>query len=183
MSAMASEITSLKIVYSTIYSGADQRKYQSSASLTFARGIHRWPVNSPHKGPVTRKMFPLDDVIMCNAKRVLMGFQTFAAELIQCRAVCQLFSDWIDACIFYLTFPIFGWNMHNIFAFNGFQLSKISQNWDFFLGFLPFSQKVFYCWTIKLGSQAYQGYFQVYLKYGHVARGGRKFFAWSTTPR
>ena len=30
----------------------------------FVRGIHRWPVNSPHKGPVTRKMFPFDDVIM-----------------------------------------------------------------------------------------------------------------------
>ena len=28
------------------------------------RGIHRWQVNSPHKGPVTRKMFPFDDVIM-----------------------------------------------------------------------------------------------------------------------
>ena len=27
-------------------------------------GIHRGPVNSPHKGPVTRKMFPFDDVIM-----------------------------------------------------------------------------------------------------------------------
>ena len=37
---------------------ADQRKYQSSALLAFVRGIHRWPVNSPHKGPVTRKMFP-----------------------------------------------------------------------------------------------------------------------------
>ena len=46
------------------YSGADQRKHQSSASLAFVRGIHRWPVNSPHKGPVTRKMFPFDDVIM-----------------------------------------------------------------------------------------------------------------------
>ena len=30
------------------------------------RGIHRWPVNSPHKGPVTRQMFPFDDVIMRN---------------------------------------------------------------------------------------------------------------------
>ena len=29
-------------------------------------GIHRWPVKSPHKGPVTRKMFPFDDVIMSN---------------------------------------------------------------------------------------------------------------------
>ena len=64
MSPMASQITSLTIVYSTVYSGADQRKHQSSASLAFVRGIHRWPVNSPHKGPVTRKMFPFDDVIM-----------------------------------------------------------------------------------------------------------------------
>ena len=45
-------------------SGADQRKHQSSGSLAFVRGIHRCPVNSPHKGPVTRKMFPFDAVIM-----------------------------------------------------------------------------------------------------------------------
>ena len=64
MSAMASQITSLTIVYSTVHSGADQRKHQSSASLAFVRGIHRWPVNSPHKRPVTRKMFPFDDVII-----------------------------------------------------------------------------------------------------------------------
>ena len=59
MGAMASQITSLTIVYSSVYSGADQRKHKSSASLTFVRGIHWWPVNSPHKGPVTRKMLPL----------------------------------------------------------------------------------------------------------------------------
>ena len=64
ISAMASQITNLTIVFSTVYSGADQRKYQSSASLASVRGIHRWPMNSPHKGPVTRKMFPFDDVIM-----------------------------------------------------------------------------------------------------------------------
>ena len=57
MSAMSSQTTSLTIVYSTVYSGADQRKHQSYASLAFVRGIHRWPVNSPHKGPVTRKWF------------------------------------------------------------------------------------------------------------------------------
>ena len=62
--AVASQITSLTIVYSTVYSDADQRKHQSSASLAFVRGIHRGPVNSPHKWPVTRKMFPFDDVIM-----------------------------------------------------------------------------------------------------------------------
>ena len=44
--------------------GTDQRKNQSFASLAFVWEIHRWPVNSPHKGPVTRKMFPFDDVIM-----------------------------------------------------------------------------------------------------------------------
>ena len=64
MSTIVSQITSLTIVYSTVYSGADQRKHQSSASLAFVRGIHRRPVNSPHKGPVTRKMFPFDYVIM-----------------------------------------------------------------------------------------------------------------------
>ena len=64
MSAMASQITSLTIVYSTVYSGTDQRTHQSSTSLAFLRGIRRWPVNSPHKGPVTRKMFLFDDVFM-----------------------------------------------------------------------------------------------------------------------
>ena len=64
MGAMASQITSLTIVYSTVYSGSNQRKHQSSTSLAFVRGIHRWPVNSPHKGPVTRKMFPFGDVII-----------------------------------------------------------------------------------------------------------------------
>ena len=54
---MASQIASFTIDYSSVYSGADQRKHQSSASLAFVRAIHRWPVNSPHQGPVTRKIF------------------------------------------------------------------------------------------------------------------------------
>ena len=64
MSVITSQLISLTIVYSTVYSGADQRKHQSSASLAFVWWIHRWPVNSLHKWPVTRKMFPFDDVIM-----------------------------------------------------------------------------------------------------------------------
>ena len=64
MGTIASQITSITIVYSTVYSDADQRKHQSSASLAFVRGIHRGPLNSPHKWPVTRKMLPFDDVIM-----------------------------------------------------------------------------------------------------------------------
>ena len=63
---IASQITSLTIVYSALYSGADQRKHQNSTSLAFVWGIPRWSVNSPHKGPVTRKMFLFDDVIMDN---------------------------------------------------------------------------------------------------------------------
>ena len=70
MRAMASQIISLAIVYSSAYSGADQRRHQSSASLAFVRGIHRRPVNAPHKGPVTRKMFPFDDVIMKCQSRI-----------------------------------------------------------------------------------------------------------------
>ena len=64
MCAMASQITGVSIVCSTVCSGADQRKYRSSPSLAFVRGIHRCPVNYPHKGPVTRKLFPFDDVII-----------------------------------------------------------------------------------------------------------------------
>ena len=64
MSAMASQITCVWIVCPTVYSGADQRKHQSPASLAFVRGIYRWPVDSSHRGPATRKIFPFDDVIM-----------------------------------------------------------------------------------------------------------------------
>ena len=64
MTMLASQITSLAVVYSIVYLGVNQRKHQSSASLAFVREIHRGPVNFPHKWPVTRKMFPFDDVIM-----------------------------------------------------------------------------------------------------------------------
>ena len=62
MGAMASQITGVSSVCLTVSSGADQRKI--SVSLAFARGIQRWQVDSPHKGPVTRKMFPFDGIIM-----------------------------------------------------------------------------------------------------------------------
>ena len=62
MSAMASQLVGILVVCSTVCSGANQRKRQSSAPLSFVRRIHWWPMNSSHKGPVTRKMFPFDDV-------------------------------------------------------------------------------------------------------------------------
>ena len=59
------DVISSRIIYSAVYSGANQRKHQSPTSLAFVRGIHPWLVNSPHKGPITREMFPFDDVTMC----------------------------------------------------------------------------------------------------------------------
>ena len=70
MGTMASHITSLVNVYLTVYSGSDQRKHESSAQLAFVWGIHRSPVNSPHKWPVTRKVFPFDDVMMMFRKNI-----------------------------------------------------------------------------------------------------------------
>ena len=96
MSEMASQITSVSIVCSTIYSGADQRKDQSSASLAFVRGIHRWPVNSPHKRPATRKMSPFDDVIMriliCLKRKFPINQWAFAY-------IRHWFRQWIGCCV------------------------------------------------------------------------------------
>ena len=81
MTMLASQITSLTVVYSIVYSGVNQRKHHSSASLAFVREIHRGPVNFPHKWPVTRKMFPFDDVIMFREFSRITGlwriFKTF----------------------------------------------------------------------------------------------------------
>ena len=68
MSVTASRITSLTIVYSIVYSGADQRNIKAPRHWPL-RGIHRWPVNSPHKWQVKRKMFPFDDIIMSAKNR------------------------------------------------------------------------------------------------------------------
>ena len=89
MSAMASQITGVSIVYSTFCSGTDQRKHQSSASLAFMKGIHRWPVYSPHKGPVTRKMFPFDNVDMAigTVRRSVCDFDVIPTHVVQC--ICR----------------------------------------------------------------------------------------------
>ena len=81
MGATESQITSITIVNSTVYSGADQRTHQSSASLAFVRGIHRRLVNSPNKWPVTRKMFPFDDVIMQVTSQKTERWQVFCTSI------------------------------------------------------------------------------------------------------
>ena len=92
MGAIASQITSLTIVYSAIYSDAVQRKHQSSASLAFVWWIHRWPVNSPHKWPVTRKMFPFDDVIMQNWQSVVLAVSGFGSARVSHYTEFRIFS-------------------------------------------------------------------------------------------
>ena len=80
---MASEITCISSVCSTIRSGSHQRKHQSSASLAFVRGNHHWPVDSPYIGPIKRKMFPFDDVIM------YMNSTKFEGSIKQCLCLCS----------------------------------------------------------------------------------------------
>ena len=87
MSMMVSQITSLLIVYSIFYSGVDQGKHQSSASLAFVWGIHWWPVNSQHKRPVTRKMFPFDNIIMSP--------ENFIKKIIKLWMWYYLFCTWL----------------------------------------------------------------------------------------
>ena len=83
MSTMASQITGVSIVYSTVCSGADQRKHQSSASLAFVRGIHWWPMHFQHKGPATRKkMFPFDGVIMTYGIDIFKSWNFFVGEIL-----------------------------------------------------------------------------------------------------
>ena len=82
MGSIASQITSITIVCSIVYSDADQRKHQSSALLAFVRGIHRLPVISPHKWPLTRKMFPFDDVITSDRHCATRSHMGYTANLI-----------------------------------------------------------------------------------------------------
>ena len=107
MDTIASQITSLTIVYSALYLGADQSKHQSSASLAFVWIIHRGPVNSPHKWPVTRKMSSFDDVIMTagvrtHASSVIWGlsegksydpqYQDLLSTGVACRKIIEILS-------------------------------------------------------------------------------------------
>ena len=94
MSTMASQITSLTIVYSTINSGADQRKHQSSASLAFVRGIHPLPVNTPHKGSVARKCFHLMTSSCCRYIRCPIKYIHSFAVLFFVAVISQIGVDW-----------------------------------------------------------------------------------------
>ena len=115
MSVMVSQITGVSIVCSTVGSGVDQRKHQSSTSLAFVRGIHQWPVNSPHKRPVTRIMFPFDDVIMELAKaQQLNNFH----KMVDISATCSRFasSQYLVVSVSYICFLYIIFALFNISA-------------------------------------------------------------------
>ena len=112
MSTMASQITSLTIGYSTIYSGTGP----TTASLAFVRGIHRWLVNSPHKGPITRKMFSFDDVIMKYiASRGIPWFNMVRSEwFFSCRFMLFLLNyDSFDWIYIYIYIWLLHWHWSN----------------------------------------------------------------------
>ena len=95
MSPMVSQFTGVSIVCSAVCPGTDQRKHQSSASLAFVREIHQWPVDSPHKGPVTRKMFPFDDVIMIiRGHHVTYSAKASSPQHYACNIICKTHIPW-----------------------------------------------------------------------------------------
>ena len=106
MSTIASRTPSLTTVYLIVYSRTDQRKHQSSASLAFVRGIHRRPVNSPHKGPVTRKMVPFDDVIMVDGSNAfLLYIDMIRPENLICKQyhiIPGSLLNWNNTCLIFL---------------------------------------------------------------------------------
>ena len=138
MIAMSSQITSLTIVYSTVYSGADQRKHQSSMSLAFVRGIHRGPGNSPHKWPVTWKKFPLDDVIMC----IFIGMRI------------SFLPKWgiYEICMWFVVLALFRWHNYSPLIrqsiFLHFAGVLICQSEYLMISSMPFKL----CWTISVTS-------------------------------
>ena len=138
MGAMASQITCLTIVYSSVYSGSYQIKYQRSASLAFVRGIHQWPVKSPHKWPVTRKMFPFDDIIMQRLTLVHIcrdiSYSIFKLMQFSCinghvRIIFQLAQNSIAlACSFHWHFFIIIWkSIRRIYMLNNKSLHTCGQ--------------------------------------------------------
>ena len=94
---MASQTTGVSIVYSSVCSGVDERKHQSSASLAFVRGTHL-PVNSSHKEPATRKMLPFDDVIVWCVSLVRRWIQVRGWHVPQLSShpgsLCNVMEDW-----------------------------------------------------------------------------------------
>ena len=121
--AMASQVTSVNIVYSTVYSGADERKHQGPRVSGLCEGIHRWPVNSPHKGPVTRKIV---SIWCCHheKKRLIrkVFISLFVIFLTVLLIACLMKLVYVKYCMYHTAYTK-SWNVsiglsmkHSIFA-------------------------------------------------------------------
>ena len=98
MSAMASQITGLTIVYSIFIQAQIKENIKAPRHWPFVWGIHRRPVNSPHKRPVTRKMLPFDDVIM-------------SKFFVSLRQLLENVNHFIfDYFIFYISYVLIAWS-------------------------------------------------------------------------
>ena len=123
MTTMASQITSLTVVYSIVYSGADQRKHQSSASLAFVRGIHRSTGEFPVQRASNAENVSIDDVIMC------ITFCKYHSHcfLYHIEAVEWMSVDMISFCMWYITQKTYGKNsIPNKLALDWYNISVIT---------------------------------------------------------
>ena len=119
----------LNCLLNCLFKRRSKKKHQSSASLAFVRGIHRWPVVSAHKGPVTRKMFPFDDAIMHSMNPLIR----FHVCTILRYVIVDNMSKWQpykQLCLLCLPDP---WNLPGTASFSGFQSFRgalKSTGWD-----------------------------------------------------
>ena len=148
MSTIASQITSITIVYSTVYSGADQRNHQRFASLAFVWGIHRGPVNSPHKAQVTRKCFYL---MTSSCYRIFCIWNTGSAGIAVLRNVQGTFRYAKIALLtdkYYLTLGCYiciqEWLHICVYLWREYILQIVFKySWFFLLGFVPLAILVY----------------------------------------
>ena len=150
MSRRVSQITSLTIVYSTVYSGANQRKNQSSTSLAFVQGIHRWLVNSPHKGSVTRKMFTFGDVIVLRALavtqlqrrcKVMLDYEHSRFKGNERSDVSSIFP--CDLCVLFAKKR----KTKHVFCQNILRCIKVSKPWNNGMRCMHFHNVIGYLWN------------------------------------
>ena len=136
MTTVAFQITSRTIVYSIVYSGADQRKHQSSASLAFVRRIHRGRWIPRTKGQLRGKCFHLM-TSSCNARHGVLDSgdlitSNHGLSTLDVQWVAQISSEsrfWLDNRLFNslsiwnVSAPLIRWHHLNLF-----------HTWIYFIG-------------------------------------------------
>ena len=122
------QITGVSIVCSIVCSGANRTKHQSSATMAFLRGIHRWPLKPPHKGPVTRKMFPFDDVIMLQLCLSVLTRTKNTGQVVW-RAFHIIFSEHLRFVFrSWLLYPVHGVSLDILYSISLSKLKLFTRN-------------------------------------------------------